>query len=107
MPVRLESLRGTGRIAQRRYVIGCHHRFQGRHTLRSRTCGFTDDCENYCRNVFLNRVVETEISTILQRRMTLVVGWDVSRIGLKAGELLIFKQFVSLVEQREAGFSVC
>jgi hypothetical protein len=56
---------------------------------------------------FLNRVVETEISTILQRRMTLVVGWDVSRIGLKAGELLIFKQFVSLVEQREAGFSVC
>jgi hypothetical protein len=35
---------------------------------------------------FLNKVVQAKISTILQPRMTLVVGWDVSRIGLKAGD---------------------
>ena len=34
----------------------------------------------------VNKVVQAKISTILQPQMTLVVGWVVSRIGLKAGD---------------------
>jgi len=70
-----------------RCLIGWYHRFHGRQSLRSEKI-IVDDCESWraAGRALVNKVVQAKISTILQPQMTLVVGWVVSRIGLKAGD---------------------